>query len=116
MARSRVFGLMAVTAALAGCATMANTPAQNLAWERWRACDRFSTISLERIEPDGRLIVTGYEREAIAFTACVRETAAEQARRGAVAAEPTALVLVKTCARNGGPTWAARAARPAGRR
>ena len=104
MARSRVFGLMAVTAALAGCATMANTPAQNLAWERWRACDRFSTISLERIEPDGRLIVTGYETEAIAFTACVRETAAEQARRGVVAVEPTALVLVKIYGCNGGPT------------
>ena len=69
MTRSMAFGLVAMMAASAGCATMANTPAQDLAWERWRACDHFSTISLERIEPDGRLIVTGYETEAIPFTA-----------------------------------------------
>jgi len=36
------FGLVAMMAASAGCATMANTPAQDLAWERWRACDHFS--------------------------------------------------------------------------
>ena len=104
MARSMAFGLVALMAASAGCATMANTPAQNLAWERLRACDHFSTISLERIEPDGRLIVTGYETEAIPFTACVRETAAEQARRGVVAVGPAALVLVKIYGCNGGPT------------
>src|SRR5262249_59461172 len=104
MARSTVFGLLAVMAASAGCATMANTPAQNLAWERWRACDRFSTISLERIEPDGRLIVTGYETEAIAFTTCVREAATEQTRRGVVAVGPPALVLVKIYGCNGAPT------------
>ena len=104
MARSMAFGVVAMMAASAGCATMANTPAQNLAWERWRACDHFSTISLERIEPDGRLIVTGYETEAIPFTACVRETAAEQARRGVVVVGPTALVLVKIYGCNGGPT------------
>ena len=104
MARSMAFGLLAVITASAGCAaTTGNTPAQDLAWERWRACDRFTTISLERIELDGRLIVTGYETEAIPFTACVRETAAKQARRGGVAVGPTALVLVKIYGCNGGP-------------
>ena len=103
MTRSMAFGLVAMMAASAGCATMANTPAQDLAWERWRACDHFSTISLERIEPDGRLIVTGYETEAIPFTACVRETAAEQARRAVVVVGPAALVLVKIYGCNGGP-------------
>ena len=82
---------------------ISRAPAQNLAWERWRACDCFSTISLERIGLDGRLIVTGYETVAIAFTACVRETATEQARRGAVALGPPALVLVKLYGCNGGP-------------
>ena len=101
--RALALGLL-VTLGSAGCATMANTPAQDLAWERWRACDRFTTISLERIEMDGRLIVTGYETEAIPFTACVREAAADQARRGVVAAGPTALVLVKIYGCNGGPT------------
>ena len=46
--------------------------------------------------------VTGYETEAIAFTACVRETATEQARCGAVAVGPPALVLVKLYGCNGG--------------
>jgi hypothetical protein len=95
-------GLLAIMAS-SGCATLGNTPAQDLAWERWRACDRFSSISLERIEVDGRLIVTGYEIEAAAFTTCVRETAAEQALRG-VAAAPSSLVLVKIFGCNGGPT------------
>lgn len=103
MTRSIAFGLLAVMATSAGCATTGNTPAQDLAWERWRTCDRFSTISLERIELDGRLIVTGYETEAIPFTACVRETAADQARRGVGAVGPTALVLVKIYGCNGGP-------------
>ncbi len=35
-------GLFLVMAGLTGCATMGNSPAQELAWERWRACDRFS--------------------------------------------------------------------------
>ncbi len=85
--------VMASTAA-AGCATVRNTPAQELSWERWKACDRFSTIALDRIETDGRLVVKGYEVEAAPFTACVRAVAAAQARRGA-AASPEAAVLVK---------------------
>lgn len=95
--------LFLLMVASTGCATMGNTPAQELAWERWRACDRLSTISLERIELDGRLIVAGYETEAQAFTACVRETAAGQARPGVAVAAPASLVLVKLYGCNGGP-------------
>lgn len=101
--RAIALGLPLVIAVSAGCATMGNTPAQDLAWERWRACDRFSTISLERIELDGRLIVTGYESEAHAFTTCVRETAADQARHGVASVAPRSLVLVKLYGCNGGP-------------
>ena len=93
-----------VMAASTGCASMGNSPAQELAWERWRACDRFSTISLERIEMDGRLIVTGQEMEAAAFTTCVRESAATQARQGVAAAAPVSLVLVKIFGCTGGPS------------
>jgi hypothetical protein len=103
MARAIALGVLAALTC-AGCATMANTPAQDLAWERWRSCDRFTSISLERIEMDGRLIVTGYESEAVAFSACVRETAADQTRRGVVVAMPPSLVLVKIFGCNGGPT------------
>lgn len=101
--RPIILGFFVMTVSSTGCATMGDTPAQALAWERWRACDRFSTISLERIESDGRLIVTGYETEAQVFTACVRENAAEQARSGVVAAAPASLVLVKIFGCNGGP-------------
>jgi len=84
--------LMVVMAA--ACATVRNTPAQDLAWERWKACDQFTAVTLERIDLDGRLVVTGYESEAAPFTACVREAAAAQVRRG-VGAGPEAAVLVK---------------------
>jgi hypothetical protein len=102
--RASALGLFLVMAASTGCATMGNSPAQELAWERWQACDRFSTISLERIEMDGRLIVTGQAMEAAAFTACVRESAAAQVRQGVVAVAPASLVLVKIFGCQGGPT------------
>jgi len=85
--------LLALLIAAGGCAT-SNTPAQDLAWERWRTCDRFVTIALDRIEPDGRLVVKGYESEAASFTTCVRDAAADQVRRG-TAATAEAPVLVK---------------------
>jgi hypothetical protein len=102
--RAFAVGFFLVMAASTGCATMGNSPAQELAWERWQACDRFSTISLERIEMDGRLIVTGQALEAAPFTACVRESAAAQVRQGVVAAAPASLVLVKIFGCQGGPT------------
>jgi hypothetical protein len=90
--RSALVALVGVTAS--ACATVGNTRAQDLAWERWRACDRFSTIALDRIDLDGRLVVKGYEVEAAPFTACVAQAAADQFRRG-VTDRPEALVLVK---------------------
>jgi hypothetical protein len=53
---------------------------------------------------DGRLIVTGQAMEAAPFTACVRESAAAQARQGVVATAPASLVLVKIFGCQGGPT------------
>ena len=85
----------------AGCATVANTPAQDLAWERWGACNRFPTISFERIELDGRLVVGAYEVDGAPFAACVRGAADEQIRRGA-APVPHAVVLVKNYGCQGG--------------
>lgn len=92
--RSTVLGLLAVIVAVSGCATAHNTPAQDLSWERWRTCDHFSTIALDRVDADGRLVVKGYQYEAAPFTACVREAAAGQVRRGVTTA-PSAAVLVK---------------------
>jgi hypothetical protein len=87
----------------AGCATLRNTSAQDVAWERWKACDHFAAITFERIDLDGRLVVRGYEYEAGPFTACVREAAADQVRRG-IAAGPQAGVFVKLYGNRGGAT------------
>ena len=91
--RAIVLGIL-VMAAAAGCAAGRNTPAQELGWERWGACNHFSTVTLERIELDGRLVVGAYEVDHATFAACVREAADEQIRRGA-APVPQAVVLVK---------------------
>jgi TolA-binding protein len=91
--RSIVLGLLMMATA-AGCAAARNTPAQELAWERWGACNRFSTITLERIDLDGRLVVNGYQVDGARFSSCVREAAADHVRRGA-APVPQAVVLVK---------------------
>jgi hypothetical protein len=98
--RSIVLSLM-LAAAVAGCAAARNTPAQDLAWERWGTCNHFSTITFERIELDGRLIVGAYEVDGAQFEACVRGAADEQIRRGA-APVPQAVVLVKNYGCQGG--------------
>ena len=90
--RSMVLGLLVMAAG--GCAAARNTPAQELAWERWGACNHFSTITLDLIDLDGRLVVNGYQVDGARFSACVREAAADQVRRGA-GDVPQAVVLVK---------------------
>jgi hypothetical protein len=99
--RSIVLGLL-VMATAAGCAAAHNTPAQELAWERWGACNHFSTMTLDRIDLDGRLVVNGYQVDEARFTACVREAVAAQVRRGA-APLPQAVVLVRIFGCQGGP-------------
>lgn len=92
--------LVMVGVTAAGCATVRNTPAQDLAWERWQTCDHFATVRLERIELDGRLIVTAYEHEAAPFAACVQKAAGQGGRE--VAVGPQGLVLVKLFGCQGG--------------
>lgn len=98
--RSVVLGLLMVAVTGAGCASVRNTPAQDLAWERWQICDHFATVRLERIDTDGRLVVTAYEHEAAPFAACVEKVAGRVGRD--VAAGPQALVLVKLFGCQGG--------------
>ena len=98
--RSIVLSLLLLVLMAAGCATAGNTPAQDLAWERWGACNHFSTVALDRVEGDGRLVVTAYQVDGAPFAACVNEAAAAQLRRGAVV--PQAVVLVKDWGCQGG--------------
>jgi hypothetical protein len=100
--RAMTLSLLMMALIAVGCATARNTPAQDLAWERWKACDHFAAITLEQIDLDGRLVVAGYEHEAAPFTTCVREAAAHQGRRQGVPAPLTAVVLVKLYGCQGG--------------
>ncbi len=63
-------------------AQIQNTPAQDLAWERWYACNRFASVRLNRIELDGRIWVnyrvTGEYR---LWVECIQEAAKKQAGR-----------------------------------
>jgi hypothetical protein len=97
----RTIALVAVAMMATGCATSGNTPAQELAWERWGACNHFNTIALDRVDQDGRIVVTAYQVDGGPFAACVEEAAAAQVRRG-VAAVPRSAVLVKNYGCQGG--------------
>ena len=50
--------VLALVLAMAGCAPVANTPAQERAWARWEACRQVVPLAqLARVDPDGRLRV-----------------------------------------------------------
>lgn len=64
----------------AGCTMGAQTMEQALAFQRWRRCNTFATITLQRIDLDGRVIVTGGETEQGRFLECMATEAREQQR------------------------------------
>jgi len=93
--RSIVLGVLTAVVAMVGCATVPNTPAQQLAWQRWQARKPSGTIALGRVEQDGRLVVTGHQYEATLFTKCVEEAMVDQVRRGvAIGPQPGVLVNI----------------------
>jgi hypothetical protein len=57
----------------AGCMTGAQTMEQDLAYQRFQKCSKWPTIVLQRINTDGRVIVTGRETEQYQFLACMAE-------------------------------------------
>ena len=71
--RSIVLGLLVLMVMATGCATAGNTPAQELAWERWGACNHFSTITLDRVDQDGRIVVTGYQVDGASFVSSANQ-------------------------------------------
>jgi hypothetical protein len=67
-----------IALAASGCTTGAQTFEQDLAYQRWQRCNTFATIVLQRINTDGRVIVTGRETEQEQFLRCMAEQAREQ--------------------------------------
>lgn len=47
--------LLGVALALAGCASLRNTPAQDLAWGAWQSCPVPPNVRLDRIDPNGQI-------------------------------------------------------------
>lgn len=84
--------MLVLSLLLAGCASMGNTLAQDLAWEQWKKCDRFRGITLKEIRSDGQIWVWSEEGtgEVRLWRECIQQARAEQAARKpvAVAAPP----------------------------
>jgi len=82
--------VLALALAAAGCMTGARTFEQALAYQRWQRCDTFATITLQRIDTDGRVIVSGRSADQYPFLRCMAEQALEQqkSKPGLVVPEP----------------------------
>lgn len=80
---------------LAGCASMHNTLAQDLAWQRVDKCQRIgAAVTVTRVDPNGTIWYEwrGGSHGASDFEACLRNAAAEQAKQQRVA-PPAAQVI-----------------------
>jgi hypothetical protein len=86
----RIATALASALAAAGCMTGAQTFEQDLAYQRWKRCDTFATIVLQRIDTDGRVIVMGRETEQYPFLNCMAEQGREQqkSKPGLVVPDP----------------------------
>jgi len=62
----------------AGCMTGAQTFEQDLAFQRWKRCDNFATVTLQRIDTDGRVIVLSRTLDQYPFLNCMADQAREQ--------------------------------------
>jgi len=76
MSARRVTAALALAAA--GCLTGAQTFEQDLAYQRWKRCDNFTTVILQRIDTDGRVIVLSRTPDQYPFLRCMAEQAREQ--------------------------------------
>ena len=79
---------LALVLTVAGCASMSNTLAQDLAWERWQQCKHISGISLKEIQSDGTIWVY-YNQGLSAWQECDRQAAQEQGARRAASSTPS---------------------------
>jgi len=77
-------------AACAGLpASLKTQPAQELAFDRWRECNRFPTIRLKEVRQDGQILITyRSSSDLAAWQQCDREAQARQKMPGALPAAP----------------------------
>jgi hypothetical protein len=89
-AARRVVAASLVLAA-AGCMTGAQTFEQDLAYQRWKRCDTFATVTLQRIDTDGRVVVLSRTLDQYPFLRCMADQAREQqkSKPDLVVPEPT---------------------------
>ena len=62
----------------AGCMTGAQTFEQDLAYQRWKRCDTFTTVTLQRIDTDGLVVVLSRTPDQYPFLRCMADQAREQ--------------------------------------
>jgi len=91
--KGRTLTLLLATALCAACAelpaSLKNTPAQELALERWRECNHFASVRLQEIRPDGQIWVNyGSSGDYAAWKQCDQEARARQRMAGALLAAP----------------------------
>src|SRR5262245_13135769 len=80
----------------AACASTPDTPAQQLASERWEKCRGTAAVTLREIRPDGQIWYSVTDSRYQAFQECERRVAAEQrARRVTSGPTPESAVVVK---------------------
>jgi len=91
----RIALALAPAMAAAGCMTGAQTIEQDLAYQRWKRCDTFATIVLQRIDTDGRVIVAGRETERDPFLSCMAEQGRlqQKSKPGLVVPDPIVNLL-----------------------
>jgi hypothetical protein len=89
-ATRRVVAASLVLAA-AGCMSGAQTFEQALAYQRWKRCDTFATVTLQRIDTDGRVVVLSRTPDQYPFLRCMADQAREQqkSKPDLVVPEPT---------------------------
>lgn len=86
MARWQVIALSVALMLTAGGA-MKNTPAQELAWERWQKCSHIPTVTLKGINPNGQISVFYIDPGRLAeWKACERAASLAQQKAGGLAA------------------------------
>ena len=91
--RSGVAALTALLSAvvITGCATVKDTPAQDLARNRIERCKRFPTVMPQEVRADGSITVLTYGAGSVseyaAWRRCMDEAFAEQRKVGLVSTD-----------------------------